>query len=750
MLPDLLAPLVRNPNPSIEGLPASVSSLTNTGAEFDTGYINPTGLTGTINDWAPTGFASAQYIYATSANTGATSFTGIAGGTDGRMITIIADPANTSGNGLTLNNESASSIAANRMTFIGANAIVLGAASLSSVTLRYNGTAQRWQEISRSSTQWNMNVAFIGQFTLQNAAILSTSVQSPAALASGTTNDYSPTAGFRYRLTPASGGSTISSLAQGVASGTGRIAIFQNISTTDTITLLHDDGASGTAANRFLFSNGANRVLPPGGAIAIMYDGTSARWRPIGNGGEPAQVIFPGSQSSTVTGTQDDFALSANATRLVWTGASQVTFDGFAGGVDGRILIVENASAGPSTLTIASEAAGSTAVNRATGTANANIVVTGAGSQAILLYEGSTSRWRLIGLSSTTLSQGITLGSPVTMSGTISPTALSGSTNDYAPTSGTTTFAIRQDISSAATITGLSLAQANGRIILLHNIATTAGDTLTITNEDGLSTAANRFTLPQGQPYIIQPGGSVLLRYDGTSSRWRVDEPIGSQLSTQADTSTGTVNDFALTSGVSVLRLTPASTVTITGIAGGLDGRLLYIENAGGAGSVILSNESAGSSAANRLYNTAAAATINLSPPGATGTNGALFIYDGTSSRWRMVLYCSGQINVATSFTANLTIGSAAHLKTSGTTPTITSGAGASPTITGSDVAFTLTPGAGATNALITFAATYTTVPTVVVSASTGVAVPYTKTATTLTLTGVVAGTDYDVMVIGH
>jgi len=45
------------------------------------------------------------------------------------------------------------------------------------------------------------------------------------------------------------------------------------------IVLIHDDGATGTAAHRFKFPSAANVTVPADGCATVRYDGTTARWR---------------------------------------------------------------------------------------------------------------------------------------------------------------------------------------------------------------------------------------------------------------------------------------------------------------------------------------------------------------------------------------------------------------------------------------------------------------------------------------
>ena len=102
-----------------------------------TGTISPS-ITANQNDYAPSGFSTATVLrLSTDASR---TITGLAGGADGRVITL----HNVGSNDLILANESASSAAANRFA-LGADATI-GAGT--STTLRYDGTSSRWRAIA--------------------------------------------------------------------------------------------------------------------------------------------------------------------------------------------------------------------------------------------------------------------------------------------------------------------------------------------------------------------------------------------------------------------------------------------------------------------------------------------------------------------------------------------------------------------------------------------------------------------------
>lgn len=106
-------------------------------------------------------------------------------------------------------------------------------------------------------------------------------VLSPAQITSNQT-DYNPFAGnlhltHNVRLS-SDAARTINSLQP--PSTAGQHLKLWNINTAaNAITLLHDDGATGTAGARFRCPNNANFAIRAGGGCELWYDGTSSRWR---------------------------------------------------------------------------------------------------------------------------------------------------------------------------------------------------------------------------------------------------------------------------------------------------------------------------------------------------------------------------------------------------------------------------------------------------------------------------------------
>lgn len=123
----------------------------------------------------------------------------------------------------------------------------------------------------------------------------------------------------------------------------------------------------------------------------------------------------------------------------------------------------------------------------------------------------------------------VKLGTNLTL-GTISPSQLTADTDDWAPTNFSTAFAILVSTDASHNLTGIA-GGAAGRTITLENVGSFP---LVLTNADTASTAANRFAL--SADYTLAAGAGILLKYDATSSRWRM---IGNQ--TAPNSATGDV-----------------------------------------------------------------------------------------------------------------------------------------------------------------------------------------------------------------
>ncbi|MBB5046542.1 hypothetical protein HNR60_001290 [Rhodopseudomonas rhenobacensis] len=102
------------------------------------GVVAPPQLAANQNDYAPAGLASAAVLQL--ASDAARSLSGLSGGAEGRVIVLI----NVGGQPITLLDDGAASAAANRFALGAAIAMLPRQA----VTLRYDGTAARWQALA--------------------------------------------------------------------------------------------------------------------------------------------------------------------------------------------------------------------------------------------------------------------------------------------------------------------------------------------------------------------------------------------------------------------------------------------------------------------------------------------------------------------------------------------------------------------------------------------------------------------------
>lgn len=129
---------------------------------------------------------------------------------------------------------------------------------------------------------------------------------------------------------------------------------------------------------------------------------------------------------------------------------------------------------------------------------------------------------------------------------------------------------------------------------------------------------------------------------------------------------TANQNDYnpANLADATILRLSSDASRTITGLAGGADGRILAIHNIG-AQNIVLADESGSSSAANRF---ALRLDYTIRPD-----NLAILVYDNTSQRWRVegVQVASYVLTLLENLTADAFIDNLADAATAETAPAV-------------------------------------------------------------------------------
>lgn len=157
-----------------------------------------------------------------------------------------------------------------------------------------------------TGTYWNLNNPATAS-TVSGVAVSATSLAAsttftlsgditPAQITSDQT-DYAPpghaTASVMRLDTDAT--RTINSLDGG---SDGRLLAIHNIGT-NTLSFLHDDGATGTAAMRFSLPSSTTFSIAPGGGALFQYDSTSSRWRVLAEITIASQSAMEAASSST-------------------------------------------------------------------------------------------------------------------------------------------------------------------------------------------------------------------------------------------------------------------------------------------------------------------------------------------------------------------------------------------------------------------------------------------------------------------
>ncbi|HYG78676.1 MAG TPA: hypothetical protein VEK08_26990 [Planctomycetota bacterium] len=405
-------------------------------------------------------------------------------------------------------------------------------------------------------------------------------VITPTTLAANT-NDWNPTSLATSNTIRVAASSAVDLTGITAHASAWQTIILHNVGTF-TITL-KDESASSSAANRFALDS--DDPVPADTSRVLQYDRTSSRWRVIGKGGSGTvggtgtSGIMP---RFTASATLGDSVVRADAARIAVSTALDASY----------IMKVDGAT----------------------------------------YFTGGTLKVAGVGFAIDSYSS----ASPA------------GTVNDV---NTNTAFHFSVTPSANSVYTGLIARQS--QFVLIVNSNNPGGFTLRLDNENVGSSAANRIRTFDGSNITLQGGDYALLYYDQTVlSRWLVisssagvawddrantfstAQTFSSYVSWQAGTPatiTSDQNDYDFGT-VSFARVSSDASRTITGLANGANGRVLIVANVG-ASPIILPNESPSSVAANRIINPSGA-SVTLS-----ANYGALLIYDGTSSRWRMISY---------------------------------------------------------------------------------------------------------------
>ena len=224
-------------------------------------------------------------------------------------------------------------------------------------------------------------------------------------------------------------------------------------------------------------------------------------------------------------------SLVTGGTSTAYTLATASGFDTLAH-LDGQTLAFKVHTTSGASPTLNVDGLGAKAINHSTGVNVATSALV-SGSTYTVTFRNATNEFILDGqvaavpgnqtvggtltVSGTATFNGTeNAANQVTFTGVISPGALGSSTNDWAPANLSSASVLRVTASSAVNLTGLT-GGTDGRLVFLDNIGSS---NITLTAQDASSAAANRFLMPR--PLVLRPNTSVALKYDGTSTGWRV------------------------------------------------------------------------------------------------------------------------------------------------------------------------------------------------------------------------------------
>lgn len=365
------------------GIGTTFQRVANNGALVESGVIRPTGVTGALDNWAPTGIATARTVYATL--TGDATLSSIAAGQsgDGRVIELCATGAFT----LTLKSDDGSTgTAANRLAMPNALDWQLGPTGNACVGLRYDGTLARWKVDSKTGTTYPGFVD-TGSSSFTGEQAFSTTGQSDnIALGSSVSV-------LRYT---GSGTATLT----GFTGGTNGRVLFVVNESGNTVTLGHQTGSS--ASNQITSVASAGTSLGGTGGAFLRYDGSTSRWRVLAWGTTTFNSITNGGAlslnsncASSVSGTLTGWTPgSCFGYRLTTTGATTLFSLTSGAGQSGRLIRILNL--GTFNLTVKND-------DGTTGTAGERFINAGAvdlvvppGSSTWAMFDTTGSRWYTI------------------------------------------------------------------------------------------------------------------------------------------------------------------------------------------------------------------------------------------------------------------------------------------------------------------------------------------------------------------
>lgn len=189
---------------------------------------------------------------------------------------------------------------------------------------------------------------------------------------------------------------------------------------------------------------------------------------------------------------------------------------------------------------------------------------------------------------------------------------------------------------------------------IANNAADMSGKIVMVADSATGRTVTNNFLFDRGAAVPFQVGASSLKVTNLDADKLDGLDGVRYKPTTVTTTSTGTQNNFdpsgAIAAGneLVVVRCNNATDLTITGLVAGVDGQTVIFENIGGGGNVLFQDASGGAGSTIELQNIATSAATPVSTRGF-----AKYVYDTTSTTWRLTSHEQGAWITATHNTAN-------------------------------------------------------------------------------------------------
>lgn len=484
------------------GAPAPGTTLDVNGSFGLSADLSPVSIGASQNNYAPAGHDTASVLRLTAS--AAYNITGLAGGVDGRILTLVNIGANT----ITLVDESASSTAANRFALAGNVAL----ATDQSAVLLYDSTSSRWRVMAvygaggaASAGGSDRLIQFNNAGSLDGVPVFNYTTGGLLSF----WRDRTDTAGttinsslFMTNLTP-----TANQTAGSVTRGLSGQAYVTN---TNTFQVRQLQGLHGYADNRG--TGAVERLGGTSGYSANVGAATVTHQHGLYGGVE----ITTGTVTDMYGVLANSFLTGGNVTNLY---GILIDMDNASATVTSRYGLFITTPDGSAANDWGIYQSGTQsnwlggglrmADSRALGWNDDSVRVRGDTTVSSLeFYTNNTPRVTID-------TNGISMGTAFRMTASLSPPTITANQNNYNPVNLSTASVLRLDASGAFNLTGLQ-GGSNGRILTLLNVGT---NTITLKAEDASSTAANRFDI--GSDIAIAADQAAVLMYDSTSSRWR-------------------------------------------------------------------------------------------------------------------------------------------------------------------------------------------------------------------------------------